>query len=385
MILGRNLLLDVPPTEASNRFDLVVHHFLRVFTQPEHPLVIFLDDLQWADAASLRLLQTLSMAMDLHYLFLIGAYRDNEVGTAHPLRLMLNAMPQAEAHVHHLTVPPLAVSHVTQWLSDALACPPEHAAPLAALVHAKTGGNPFFLMTFLQALHADGLLTFDHTQGVWQWDMACIESRGLTDNVVDLLVGKVQQCRPATQQALQLAACMGNQFDLRTLAMVHEKSLYDTAADLWEPVAEGLLVPLSDAYTLITQDVRGLDEVMTVAYRFAHDRVQQAVYTLMPDAAKQAVHYRVGHLLWRHTPPAAREEHLFAMVQQLNLGRGLLVEQTARDEVASLNLAAGHRASASAAYAPAFSFLHTALELTGSVGQGLTPPRRDTDRCLRPT
>jgi predicted ATPase len=268
--------------------------------------------------------------------------------------------------VHHITVPPLTVSHVTQWLSDALACAPDRAAPLAALVHTKTGGNPFFCTEFLHALYADGLLTFAQAQGVWQWDMARLERRDLVDNVVDLLVGKMQQCRPATQQALQLAACIGNQFDLRTLAVVHEKSPRATAADLWEAVTEGLLVPVSDAYTLMAQDVGGFAEAMTGEYRFVHDHVQQAVYARIPDADKQAVHYRVGHLLWQNTPPVAREEHIFAIVHQLNLGRSLLAEQTARDEVAALNLAAGRRASAAAAYAPAFSFLHTGLELVGA-------------------
>jgi predicted ATPase len=357
---------DVPPADASNRFYLVVHNFLRVLAQPEHPLVIFLDDLQWADAASLRLLQTLGTATDLPHLFLIGAYRDHDVDAAHPLRLILDDMHKAGAIVHHVSLPPLTAAHVTQWLSDALACSPDRAASLAALVHTTTGGNPFFCSECLHALYADGLLTFDHAQGVWQWDMARLKRRALIDNVVDLLVGKVQQCRPATQQALQLAACIGNQFDLRTLAMVHEKSPREAAADLWEAVTEGLLVPVSDTYKLITQDIWGLDEAMTVVYRFVHDHVQQAVYTCIPDADKQAVHFRLGQLLWRNTPPAAREEHIFDIVHQLNLGRSLLAEQTACDEVAALNLAAGRRASASAAYAPAFSFLCTGLELAGT-------------------
>ena len=193
--------------------------------------------------------------------------------------------------------------------------------------------------------------------------MTRLEGRALIDNVGDLLVGKVQQCQPATQQALQLAACIGNQFDLWTLAMAHDKSPREAATDLWEAVAEGLLVSDRDAYTVMTQDVGSPAEAVTMVYRFVHDHVQQAVYAAIPDAAKQAVHYRLGHLLWQRTPLAAREEHIFAMVHQLNLGRGLLAEQTARDEVATLNRAAGRRASASAAYAPAFSFLCTGLEL----------------------
>jgi PAS domain S-box-containing protein len=357
---------DVPPAEASNRFYLVMHNFLRALARPEHPLVLFLDDLQWADAASLGLLQTLGTATDLQHLLLVGAYRDHEVDAAHPLRLLLDDMHESGAVVHHISLPPLTVAHVTQWLSDTLACTPGRAAPLAALVHTQTGGNPFFCSEFLHALYADGLLTFDPAQGIWQWDMARLEKCTLMDSVVDLLVGKVQQCRPATQHALQLAACLGNQFDLRTLALALEKSPREAAADLWEAVTEGLLVPESAAHTLLIQDVKGLAESMTVVYRFVHDHVQQAVYACIPDADKQAVHYRLGHLLWQHTPPAAREEHIFAIVYQLNLSRGLLTEQTARDEVAALNLAAGRRASATAAYAPAFSFLCTGLELVGA-------------------
>src|SRR5262249_40656923 len=192
------------------------------------------------------------------------------------------------------------------------------------------------------------------------------ERRALIDKVGDLLVSKVQQCRPATQHALQLAACLGNQFDLRTLAMAHDTSPRAAAADLWEAVTEGLLVPDRDASTVRIQDAGGPAEDVTMVYRFVHDHVQQAVYAGIPDADKQAVHYRLGYRLWQHTPPAAREEHIFAMVHQLNLGRGLLAEQTARDEVAALNLAASRRASASAAYAPAFSFLCTGLDLVGA-------------------
>ena len=367
MIIGpQPAVADVPPTEASNRFYLVVHNFLRVLARPEHPLVIFLDDLQWADAASLSLLRTLGTATDLQHLFLVGAYRDHEVDAAHPLRLMLDELHRAGAVVHHISLPPLTVAHVTQWLSDALACSPDRVAALAALVHATTGGNPFFCSEFLHALYADGLLTFDPAHGVWQWDMTRLEGRALIDDVMVLLAGKVQQCRPVTQQALQLASCIGNQFDLRTLALAHDKSPCEAAADLWEAVAEGLLVPDRDTYTLMTQGVGGPVEAVTMVYRFVHDHVQQAVYADIPDAAKQAVHYRLGHLLWQNTSPAAREEHICAIVHQLNLGRGLLAEQTARDEVAALNLAAGRRASASAAYAPAFSFLCTGLELAGA-------------------
>lgn len=357
------------PAEAQNRFNLVFQNFIRVFTQPEHPMVIFLDDLQWADTASLKLIQLLMTTPDLEYLFMIGAYRDNEVSEAHPLTLTLDEIRQAGTIVNHISLTPLGLSHVTELISDTLNCEPEKAKPLAELVLAKTGGNPFFMNEFLKSLYTEELVRFvpsknGHENGTgWQWDLAQVQARGITDNVVELMADNLQRLNEETQQALKLAACIGNQFDLQTLAIVYEKSAKETAIHLREAVAEGLILPLGEAHKLVEFDMPELTDDLSVEYKFAHDRIQQAGYSLIPAEHKQAVHRQVGQLLQRNTPPDQQDENIFNIVNQLNLGLELIEHQPERNELAELNLIAGKKAKSSAAYAPALSYLQTGLGL----------------------
>ena len=356
---------ELPPNKAQNRFNLVFQNFIRVFTKPEHPLVIFLDDLQWADTASLNLIKPLMTSPDSQYLFLIGAYRNNEVGPAHPLMLTLDEIQKAETIVNHISLSPLDFSSVNQLIVDTLNCAPEKTSPLAELVLEKTGGNPFFMIEFLKSLYAENLLVFDFQHGGWQWDLTDIQALNITDNVVELMAGKVRKLRSRTQQVLKLATCIGNQFNLQTLATIYEKSPRETASDLWEAVAQGLVLPLADAYKVIELDVPNLADEVTVDYKFFHDRIQQAAYSLIPSEDKQAVHRRVGQLLLRNTPPDEREEKIFDIVNQLNLGTELIDRQSERDELAELNLIAGRKAKASAAYEPAFNYFKSGISLLG--------------------
>jgi len=243
------------PTEAQNRFNLVFQNFIKVFTQHEHPLVIFLDDLQWADGASLKLIQLLMTTPDSHYLFLIGAYRDNEVSLGHPLMLSLDEIKKGNATVNQIRLSPLALPQVTQLITDIFHCDPKTAKPLAELVQAKTGGNPFFVNEFLKSLYADALVTFNYQQGHWQWAIAQIQTQKITDNVVELMASKVQKLLPRTQAVLKLAACIGHKFDLERLAIVYEKSHRETAEDLWAAIAEGFVLPLSETYKLMEVEV----------------------------------------------------------------------------------------------------------------------------------
>ncbi len=364
LIIGPQSAVPVLPlTEARNRFNLVFQNFIKVFAQSEHPLVVFLDDLQWADGASLKLIEVLMAAPDSEYLFLIGAYRDNEVSETHPLLLTLAEMRREGITVNHISLSPLALPHVVQLMADTLHCTPGQARPLAELVLAKTEGNPFFINEFLKSLYAQDLVTFDFQRGRWQWELEQIQARGITDNVAALMAHKVQKLGEQTQQVLKLAACIGNQFDLQTLSIVYEQSPQETAADLWAAITEGLILPLGDAYKLMRLDVYGLAEAVRVDYKFAHDQIQQAAYALIPEAEKQTVHRRVGQLLLQNAPEAEREQRIFDIVNQLNLGRQLVSQQSERDELARLNLMASKRAKASAAYQPAFNYLQVGLEL----------------------
>jgi predicted ATPase/serine phosphatase RsbU (regulator of sigma subunit) len=348
-------------SEAQNRFNIVFQNFIKVFTTPEHPLVIFLDDLQWADSASLKLIELLMTAVDSKYLFLIGAYRDNEVSAAHPLMMTIDNISKAKTKINNILLSPLALPDIVELIIDFFHAEPLTALPLAELLLAKTGGNPFFITEFLKSLHTENLLNFNYQERCWEWNLRQIQLQPIADNVVELMANKVQKLLPPTQAVLKLAACIGSQFDLKTLAIVAEKSPQEIAKDLWIALVEELILPLNDSYKLISLDVEGLAEHLTVEYKFAHDRIQQAVYSLIPENNKQELHLHIGKLLLKNTPPEAVEQKLFDIVNQLNLGQELIYQQTERDKLAKLNLQAGKKAKSSTAYQSAFSYIQIGI------------------------
>lgn len=369
----RLLLGDPPPVPdldagpAQNRFNLVFQSFLQVFATADHPLVMFLDDLQWADSASLKLLQWMLTAASTSHLLILGAYRETEVDVAHPLTQVIAEVGKAGTPVGQINLPPLALDHIGAFLADTLQTAPAAVEPLAGLLQAKTGGNPFFLGEFLRALYAERLLLRDSLRGGWTWDLDQIRARDITDNVIDLLAGNIRQLGAETGRVVRLAACIGNRFDLATLAQVADQAPHVAAATLWPALAERIIVPVGDSY-LIAGQIEDLEMAAGVQYRFAHDRVQQAAYSLIDPTERQAAHLQVGRRLLQTTPPAALDQHLFAVVHQLNLGRTLIGDQAERDTLAALNLRAGRRAKAAAAYGPAFGYLTTGIELLGDDG-----------------
>jgi PAS domain S-box-containing protein len=339
---------ELAPQDARRRFQLVFRRFVGVFARPEHPLALFLDDLQWLDAATLDLLEDLLTPPGVPYLMLIGAYRDNEVTSAHPLRQKLEAIRNAGAHVQEIALAPLAREHVRHLVADALRCEPEDADQLAQLVHEKAAGNPFFTNQFVSSLAEEGVLVFDHAAARWSWDLERIQAKGYTDNVVDLMVGKLTRLQADTHQALQQLACLGNSAETAMLSIVLGSSEEKVHAALWPAVRQELVERTSDAY------------------RFVHDRVQEAVYTLIREGERAAEHLRIGRLLAAQTPPEAIAEHVFEIVGQFNRGAALIASPEELEEVAELNLIAGQRAIASTAYASALMYL--------AAGAALLPP-----------
>ncbi|MBD2453247.1 AAA family ATPase [Nostoc sp. FACHB-87] len=351
---------------AQNRFNLLFEKFIQVFTTKEHPLVIFLDDLQWADAASLKLIELLISESSTGYLLLIGAYRDNEVFAAHPLMLTLDAIAKAKATVNTITLKPLSTSSLNQLIADTLHCAGNLAQPLTELVYQKTQGNPFFATQFLKALHQEKLINFDLQTGHWQCDISQLKSTALTDDVVELMAQQLKKLPLATQNVLKLAACVGNQFDLSTLTIVSEQSEAATASDLWKALQEGLILPISQIYKFFQLENLEQSEIAQNAnpsYRFLHDRVQQAAYSLIPDDQKQAVHYNIGQLLLKQISLSAREEQIFALVNQLNYGTSLITAQSQRNELAQMNLCAGRKARVATAYQAAYEYATVGLGL----------------------
>ncbi|MDX8494781.1 AAA family ATPase [Mesorhizobium sp. VK22B] len=336
---------ELPPQQAQSRFQMVFRRLLGVFARPEHPLVLFLDDLQWLDAATLDLLEDLLTQAEVRHVLLIGAYRDNEVDAAHPLARKLRAIRNAGAKVAEIALAPFARADLGQLIADALHCEPGRAAPLAALVQEKTGGNPFFATQFLAALAEEGLLRFDHEAACWSWDTGRIHAKGYTDNVVDLMVGKLTRLPAPTQRAVQQLACVANTAEIALLAIAFGTSETPVHAAMWEAVRAGLVERQGDSY------------------RFIHDRVQEAAYALIPDDARAAAHLRIGRLLAAHTPAERREETIFDIANQLNRGVGLITLEEEREQLAEFNLIAGNRAMASTAYASALRHFIAGLEL----------------------
>ena len=372
LIIGKQTPVpQLGPTESQNRFNILFQNFISVFTTPEHPLVLFLDDLQWADAASLKLLELLMIDEERQYLLTFGAYRDNEVSPTHPLMQTVEKIQKLGTKIKTITLRALDEGNINQLIADTLHCPTEASLPLAELVLNKTEGNPFFLTQLLLTLYQKNLLLFNSNTGCWQWEIEQIQAAGITDNVVELTIAKIEQLDESTQNILKLAACIGNRFDLSVLSVVNAKSQSATARELWPALQQGLILPLSDRYKiplLWNQEEMLIDEeeIFSIPYIFLHDRVQQAAYALIPEMRKKEVHLEVGQLLLKNTPQEQLEENIFDIVNQLNFGSELFSRQLERDNLAQLNLIAGNKAKNATAYEPALKYLEMGLELLSS-------------------
>ncbi len=349
-------IVELPPQQEQSRFQLVFRRFISVFARADHPLALFLDDLQWLDMATLDLLADLLTRSDLRHLMLIGTYRDNEVDAVHPLMRKLDAARKAGTHIEEITLAPLARPHVEEFIADALRSEPTRIEPLAQLVHEKTAGNPFFVIQFLSALAAEDLVTFDHATMRWVWDVDHIRAKGYTDNVVDLMVGKLARLPIATQEAVQQLACLGNIAETTTLAIVLGVSEEEVHTALWEGVRQELL------------------ERLESSYEFAHDRIREAAYSQLPEERRIEAHLLIGRLLLAQTSLEKREEAIFEIVNQLNRGSTLITTREEREELAELNLIAGKRAKASAAYASALTYFTAGGAL---VAEGCLERRHD--------
>jgi PAS domain S-box-containing protein len=337
---------DLPPQEARNRFQLVFQRFLAVFATAEHPLVLFLDDLQWIDAATLELLEYLIHNSDVRHLMLVGAYRDNEVSPSHPLMTAVASIREAGEQLREVVLAPLRPEDIGQLVSDSLHCELQGAELLAQLIHEKTDGNPFFTIQFITELEEEGFLRFDSRASIWRWNLERIQSKGYTANVVDLMVGKLGRFPHATQDCLKQLACLGNSADFGFLqAMCEQTRLDELHTQLWVAVRAGLVIQSENSYG------------------FVHDRVQEAAYFLIPEEQRAQTHLRIGRILLESTPPDQTEEAIFDIVNQLNRGLGLIGERSERERTARLNLIAGRRAKASTAYGSALIYLHAARSL----------------------
>jgi predicted ATPase/signal transduction histidine kinase len=336
---------DLSAQDARNRFQLVFRRFLGAFARPEHPLALFLDDLQWLDAATLELLEHLITDPDVQDLMLVGAYRDNEVSSSHPLTRTLAAIRKAGARMQEIVLAPLGLDDVGRLVADALRCERDATDPLAKLVHEKTGGNPFFAIQFLTALAEEGLLRPDPDAAAWIWDLARIRAKGYTDNVVDLMVGKLKRLSGAAQTALQRLACLGNVAEFATLTLVHGTLEEEIHTALLEAARTGLILRQEGSYA------------------FLHDRIQEAAYALIPEGERAGAHLRIGRVLLASMTADGLAEHLFDVANQFNRGAALLIDRDEKVHVATIDLSAGRKAKASTAYASACAYLAAGMAL----------------------
>lgn len=353
-------LRDLNPDEAQNRLLLTFCDFIRVFTREEHPLVIFLDNLQWCDRPTLTLLHWLLESRGIKHLLLIGAFREDDVNDGHPLLATLEEIQKFKP-VRRISLKPLEKETVSRIVADTLFCEWEDADPLGRLIHHKTNGNYFFVKETLQTLYREGLLNFDREKGRWTWDLEKIEEIETCDNVVEWMIRRLEEYPAETRASILLASCIGDRFDLETLGLLREDSQAGTLKTLWEPVHEGIVIPLSDNYRLV--DAAGAETGFQVSFKFQHSRVRQAAYAMIEEGRRKEVHLVVGRYMMRHFTQKEREENIIDIAAHLNEGRTLIGKQSERIELAQLNLAAGKKAKSSNACRVAYRYLEIAVEL----------------------
>jgi serine/threonine protein kinase len=337
---------DVPsldPEEAQNRFNMVFQNFINVFTTESHPLVLFLDDLQRADQASLNLLRNI-IYHESKYLFLIGAYRDNEVTTFHPLKLTLDEIIKKGKTIENINVGSLGTNGINSIIMNVLLCKPEESLPLAQLINKKTAGNPFFVIQFLKNLYDNRYIELDPKTG-WRWDINQIDQMQVTDNVVDFMAGKISTFSKKTQDILKICACIGNRFDLEMLSIVSGMSIEETLSDLTSAIQEDMVSLYGNLY------------------KFHHDRIQEAAYSLIPENEKAQMHYQIGSNVLKNINAKELNEKIFYIVDQLNKGISLVRGADEKIRLATFNLQAAQKAKKSTAYASALSYLKTGTEL----------------------
>jgi predicted ATPase/signal transduction histidine kinase/DNA-binding response OmpR family regulator len=335
----------LPAADEQQRFDLTFRKFVGVFARSEHPLVLFLDDLQWADAASLRLIKNLIAEGENTYLLIIGAFRENEVGSEHLLTEVVNELQAADITVEKIVLQSLSSEITKAFVADSLQCTQDQAASLSNLVYEKTQGNPFFIIQFLKMLYLEQLLQFSQSNHVWKWDLDRVEAQEYADNIVDLLLAKLLRLPPKTRDILKVAACLGNNGELETLAVLCQCSEQDLLAALKPSIEQGLIL------------------CQAGSYKFLHDRVQQAAYSLIAEAHRSAEHLRIGRLLLLNWPQSVVEAKVFDIVDHLNIGKALIVEHDEKLHLSALNLLAGKKAKANTAYNSAIQFLEEGIAL----------------------
>lgn len=354
------------PAQSQNRFNQVFKSFIRVFCRHDHPLVLFLDDLQWADFGTLKLIELMVTDDQIESLLLLGAYRDNEVDNNNPTRLTIERLKNKGVTVSQIILTPLKSDDITRLLAETLNRDKLDVVPLTELVLQKTSGNPFFINELLGTIYQANLLRFNRDYHYWEWDIDQIQTLGITDNVIELMIDKLSLLSEETQTTLRLSACIGNSFDLNTLTIINKKSPKDTFRTLLPAIQQGLIQPTSELK--ITPEDPIQSTLVIEDYKFRHDRIQQAAYTLLDVDTQKNVHLQIGRLLLKSCNKNELNEKIFTIVSHLNKGLELIEDEEEKINLLELNLYAGKKAKESVAYKSARDYLLTVKhEFPGSI------------------
>ncbi len=357
---------ELSPAETQNRFHLAIQNFMRVIARRDHPVVLALDDLQWADLPTLEVLEMIATDPEQQSLLVVGTYRDNQVGAAHPLLRMAERVRAERGNVHEIKLAPLGMADLVELVEDATACDQSRAIELAQFLLERTAGNPFFVNQLLGVLHDHGAIRVDRAARTWRWDLTELRTVKLTDDLVQMMAAKIATLPKETQAVLVLAACVGHQFDLETLSVIYGKPPLETGDHLWEALREGVVLPVGTSYKAL-EGIRLRRDLEVradqVAYTFLHDQIQRAAYSLIDESERQRVHLTIGRTLLANLTPTDRDERIFDIVSHLNLAGALIVDPAERRERMLLNLHAGKQSRRAAAYTAALAYFTTAREL----------------------
>ncbi|MBF0442943.1 MAG: AAA family ATPase, partial [Oligoflexales bacterium] len=350
------------PTETQNRCRQVLTDFFSIMADVEHPLVMFIDDLQWSDVETLNIFVDLGKSQALSHLFIIGTYRDNEVSEGHLLTLCLDSLRKTKP-IHQINLHSLPIATITEIISDTLHRPKSEVQPLADLIFHKTDGNPFFLGELLKNLYVDGKIHYNRETGVWDWNLSEIEGLQASANIVQFLVERVRKLDQNSQKVLSLAACIGNLFDFGSLVIISDMPYHQIASCLQLSVEKGIIVPLDTRYRLIDQQnsFEKMDEqTLKIAFRFQHDQIQKACYSLISEDQIGGVHLNIARMLHGR---GVNDSNIIDIVRHYNVAITLICERTEKIAVIRLNLNAAQRSRLSNAYQPAANFLKMARTL----------------------
>lgn len=426
IIIGQQQPVEaLQPKEAQNRFFTVFGNFIKVFAAKEHPMVIFLDDLQWADLPSLQLIKYLCGETKLKHFLFVGAYRDNEVAPGHPLAAAIEEIKKEDMLIKEISLAPLDYTDVKKYTAETLHCPEIKAAALAETLYRRTYGIPFFLGQLIKSVYEEKLILFNMKEGCWKWDLESINRLKMPDDVVELITAKLQKLPEKTLWALKIAACIGNTFDLKTLSIACEKEKAETVTLLLPALKEGFVLPVSpngafpnrsesknpfishnaavnadvgadaDAGAVAyagaaaglgadTDTDAGVDAASNagadtasetaahtvtdgganITYEFLHDTVRQAAYSLFLEEEKKKAHVKVGRLILKNIGKAGMlDDKILSILDHINRGLDLIDDKDERLNLAAYNLEGGRKAKANAAYDSAINYFRAGTTL----------------------